>query len=70
MALQVDLPFFFFRSPATSASACVEFVVFMNYNSVVTGGNAGVPDLFAFFESRGGEFDVIGLPSEWRKAHV
>ena len=34
----------------------------MNDDSVVAGGDAGVLDLFAVLEARGGEFDVIGLP--------
>ena len=42
----------------------------MNHDPVVAGGDTGVLDLLAVLETRGSEFDVIGLPREGREAHV
>ena len=70
MALEVDLALFLFGAPAAGSRSFVEFVVVMNHDSVVAGGDASVFDLFAVFEAWGGELDVVGLPSEGREAHV
>jgi len=70
VALEVDLALFFFGASATGSGSFVEFVVVMNDDSVVACGDAGVLDLLAVLEPWGGEFDVIGLPSEGREAHI
>ena len=64
MALEVDLALFFFGSSAAGSGALVQFVVVVDNHAVVPGGYACVLDFFTVFEARGGEFDVMGLPSE------
>ena len=70
MSLEVDLALSLFGAPAACSRSFVEFVVVMNDDPVVAGGDAGVLDLFAVLEPRGREFNVIGLPGEGREAHV
>ena len=63
VALKVDLALFLFGAPTAGSRTFVEFVVVVDEDPVVAGGDAGVLDLFTVFEARGGEFDVVGLPS-------
>jgi len=62
MSLEVDLALSLFGAPAACSRSFVEFVVVMNDDSVVAGGDAGVLHFLAVLEARGSEFDVIGLP--------
>lgn len=62
VALEVDLSLFLFGAPTACSRSFVEFVIVMNDDSVVAGGDAGVLHFLPILKAGGGEFDVIGLP--------
>ena len=53
VALKVDLALFLFGAPTAGSRTFVEFVVVMDNDSVVPGGDAGVLHFLAVLETRG-----------------
>lgn len=63
VSLEVDLALFLFGSSAAGSGAFVQFEIVVDEDPIVACGDTGVLYFFAVLEARGGEFNVVCLPS-------